>query len=267
MSERREQFPVGERPGIEVMLPSGSLRVVAGSPGAVAVEVRGAEANRFDISESGDGVRVRLDGGRGGRWRSHDVVVAVPPGATMQVRVASAEVSVETDLGALDVQSSSGRVSAQDVAGDVTVKSASGDVRLGAAGGDVRVSSASGDFALASSGGAVTTNTAAGDVRIGRVDGALSVRSASGDVTVDSYGGHDLDCATVSGDVSIGIVPGRTVDLDLFTLAGDVTSAFAAGDGDGDGGSGGGGGAGGEPGRVSVRSTAGDISLRRAPAG
>jgi hypothetical protein len=260
MSERREQFDVAGQPEVDVRLPSGTLRVVAGPPGEVTVEISGPEARRFDVGQRRAKVSVKLEDRGANRWRTHVVVVTVPPGAALRARLATADCTVETDLRSLDVSSASGHVTALDVLDRAAVKTASGTVRLGHAGGHVRVSSAAGDVQVAGAAGSVGVSTAGGDVRVGRVGGPLSVRSASGDVVVDSYTGADLDCATVSGDVSIGVEAGRTIDVDLFSLAGDIRNEFSvAGDDGGEAGPGEG-----EPGRVRIRSTAGDIALHRA---
>src|SRR5690606_24192751 len=84
------------------------------------------------------------------------------------------------------------------------------------------IRSASGDVRAQEVGGALSVTTASGDVRVERVEGPMSVSSASGDVSLGVYAGDDLEMATMSGDLDVGLLPGRVVKLRANTLSGSV---------------------------------------------
>jgi DUF4097 and DUF4098 domain-containing protein YvlB len=92
---------------------------------------------------------------------------------------------------------------------------------------------------------ALTVRTASGDVHAGRVTGLADISSASGDVRLEQPGtarvktvsgaisvdpaGGDVDGQTVSGDVLIGgVAAGR---ISVKTTSGDITVAVAQGTG------------------------------------
>ncbi len=223
---RREQLSVAAAPTLEVRLPAGSVRLLAGEAGSVTVEIAGPDAEQFRVEQRGTTVVCAPEGGGLGRWRSFDLTVTVPPGTTLHTRLASAELSIEPALARLEADVASGRLRAGDVAGDVRVKSASGDVGLGHVRGTARVTTASGDIDIARLEGDAKVHSASGDVRLGRVDGPLGLKTASGDVRILAYAGSDLECTAMSGDLEVGIPGGRSLDVDLETLSGAVRNDF-----------------------------------------
>ena len=62
---------------------------------------------------------------------------------------------------------------------------------------------------------------------------------------------EDLECNSTSGDVRIGLPSGRTLDVDLNMLSGDIRSDFSPECGDG------------ATARLRVRTVSGDIALLR----
>jgi DUF4097 and DUF4098 domain-containing protein YvlB len=248
---RRETFEVGERPRIEVNLPSGEAVFLPGESGRVEILVEGSHAEELVIGQRGGRVFVRTPERLGSRWDSFDVTVRTPAGADLEVRAASADVDIQVALGSLGASLASGDIRAGDIEGDATLESASGDVELGEVGGNVAVSTASGDVVLRQTGGRATLNTASGEVRLGAVLAVLSVSTQSGDCEVEHYAGGDLECTSTSGDVRIGLPSGRTLDVDLNTVAGDIRSDFSPEDG------------GGATARLRVKTVSGDIVLVR----
>ena len=69
---------------------------------------------------------------------------------------------------------------------------------------------------------------------------------------VEHYEGGDFECNSTSGDVRIGLPPGRTLDVDLNTLSGGIRSDFSPEDGDG------------ATARLRAKTVSGDITLLRA---
>lgn len=255
MSERVERFRVAGIPFIVLRVPSGDARVVAGDPGEVVVRLRGSdrELARYIIEERGNTVTVEPDRSQRGRVGSVGVVVEVGEAPSLQARVTSGDLSVETGLNDLTIDTAAGDVRAGDIADGARVKSASGDVRLGSVGGRLSVATAAGDVVVAGVGRSLDVKSASGDVSVARAGGDVSVRSAAGDVRIGSFEGDDLDVKTMSGDVSIGVAAGGRYRLSLNSLSGDVRTDFAVSDEKV-----------GVPARLSVRSISGDIRIEPA---
>ena len=159
---REERFEVGELARVEIDVPTGSVQARSGAAGRVEVVVDAGSAEQFEISRLGDAVTVRAPSGWFARGGRANVSLVVPVRTDVAINVATAEVNLRGELGAVRARSASADI-AVDEATRVEAHSASGDVRVQAA-GEVQVSSAS------------------GDIRIGSVAGALSASSASGDI-------------------------------------------------------------------------------------
>ena len=249
---RHEEFQVGGRHRIEINLPSGEAVFLPGEPGRVDIDVEGRNAEELVIEQRGDRILLRTPHELGSRWDSFEVTVRTPAGADLEVNAASADVDVQVASGTLLARLASGGIRAGEIEGDATVQTASGDVELGEVGGNLSVSTASGDVRLDRAGGRVAVQTASGVARLGTVLAALSYSTQSGDFEVERYEGGDLECNSTSGDVRIGLPSGRTLDVDLNTLSGDIRSDFSPEGGDG------------ATARLRVRTVSGDITLLKA---
>jgi hypothetical protein len=91
-----------------------------------------------------------------------------------------------------------------------------------------------------------------GKMTVKRAQGDLQVRTASGEVRVAHFAGSELACKSVSGNVRVGIPPGRILRLDLSTLSGTISNDFPLQEQ---------GRSEGEAAKLSVRTVSGDISL------
>jgi DUF4097 and DUF4098 domain-containing protein YvlB len=248
---RHETFEVGERPRIEVSLPSGDMVFLLGEAGKVEVDVEGRSAEDLVIEQRGGRIFLRTPDRLGSRWDSFDVTVRAPAGADLEVRAASADVDVQVALGSLGARLASGDIRVGEIEDGAAIESASGDVELGEVGGDLDVSTASGDVQLGRAGGRVVMHTASGGARLGNVLAALLASTQSGDLEIEHYEGGDLECSSTSGEVRIGLPPGRTLDVDLNTVSGDIRSDFSPASGDG------------ATARLRVKTVSGDIVLLR----
>lgn len=223
---RRESFEVGGRPTVELNLPSGTARFLSGEPGVVEVLVEGRNADEFVVEEVGGRISLRTPGRLRSRWDSFDVTILTPAGTDVEVRAASADVEARVELGSLEVEVASGDLRVGDVSGDAAVRSASGDLEIGTVGGDLVVNTASGDIALREAKGRARLNTASGGARVGAAHAATVASTQSGDVEIGRYEGEDLECGSTSGDVKIGLPPGRALDVDIDSISGDIRSDF-----------------------------------------
>jgi DUF4097 and DUF4098 domain-containing protein YvlB len=249
---RHEEFQVGGRHRIEVNLPAGEVVFLPAEPGRVEVDVEGRNADVLVIEQRGSRILLRTPQGSGSRWDSFEVTVRTPVGADLEVTAASADVDVQVGLGSLHARLASGDIRAGDVEGDAAVETASGGVVLGEVGGSFSANTASGGVRLGRAGGRVGVHTASGEVQLGTVVASLSCSSQSGDFEVEDYEGGDLECKSTSGDIRIGLPSGRTLDVDLNTLSGNIRSDFSPEGGDG------------ATARLRVKTISGDITLLRA---
>jgi DUF4097 and DUF4098 domain-containing protein YvlB len=216
--------------------------------------------------------------GMGSRFiRRNPVTVRVdlPEGSDVTVVAGSADVAVTGSIGAADFTTSSGDVAADDVAANLCARSASGDLTVGAVGGDVKVQTASGDLRCSSVAGRAVFTTASGDIEVGAAAGQVEVMATSGDVRLGelAHGARvtnvsgdvrvlaidegTLHVRSVSGSVSVGVVTGVDLHIDVETMSGEVRSDIPLDD---------------APGSIrrdasvelSVRSVSGNVEIERA---
>lgn len=254
MTERNQTFEVGDRVRVEAATTAGQITAVEGGAGVVAVRVDGTRADEFRIEQRGDLVVVAPECGKRRWFGGADIDLQVPAGAALDLRTTSGDVVVDVRVTELAVSLASGDVRAGDIDRVAMVRSAAGDISIGSVGERVEATSASGDVRIGQVGRDLSVTTASGSVHVDRVGETAAVRSASGDIVVSRFDGTDLQVATLSGDVRIGVPPRRLLDLDLQTLSGDLRNRLP------DGGAG-------EPERsVSMRlkTVSGDVTLEGA---
>ncbi len=220
-----------ETPGAQELVDKAVVECRAsGSRHIVAVKVRRLRGMRFIRRNA---VAVRIE---------------VPEGSDVKVLTGSAAVEITGPINTADLASASGDITADDVIDEVVAKTASGDVTLGAVGGDLRVHSASGDLHCSSVAGSAVFATASGDlevgaagdrvevkatsgnVRLGEVSHGARIVNVSGDVRILALGEGTLHVRSVSGDVSVGVVSGVALHVDVETLSGTVRSEFSLDD-------------------------------------
>ena len=217
-------FAVAEPTRLEVRIPAGDVRIAEGTAGQVTVKLDGSDRvlSRVSVEQlSDDTVRISTEK-RFALGSGVDVAVAMPPKGQVEVSVGSSDVFVDVDVAELKVSAGSGDVKAATVEELAQLKTASGDIAIDEVGGDLQVSVASGDVRVGAVTGDARVKSASGDIAIGAVGGRLEASTAAGDLKVKSYDGDDLRATALSGDVTVGIPAGRTLDVDLRTMSGDV---------------------------------------------
>lgn len=209
----------------------------------VSVTMQRAESSLLALARGGSG-DVRLLGTFG------DVDVSLP----------SADVTAQVVDGTFRVQTVSGDVNVQAVNGAAKVRSVSGDVRIDRAGDDVSVTLVSGDVEVGSASREVDVTSVSGDLTVGDAHDGVSAKSTSGDVEVRRVLRGTVRCHTVSGDISVGVAAGRTLQVDARSMSGDLRSDIdldARGEGDGERA---------DVVRITANSMSGDVHITRAPA-
>ncbi len=252
MSERTEHFAVGEQPRLEVRIGAGDVVLVAGGEGTIAITVAGSGSDDINLNQHGDTVIVEQIGSRR-MSRSVRITAEVPAGVHVAAKLGLADLDAQTTLAGLEVAAGAGDVRVREVTGAAEVATGSGDISVGTVGGRLNVTLASGDLGVDDAGGDLEVKSAAGDVRLGRVAGRVVVRTASGDVRIARFEGPDLVSQSMSGDLRLGIPPGRTLDVDIHTLSGTVRNDFGLSEGSGA--------AAGRPATLRVKSLSGDVVL------
>jgi DUF4097 and DUF4098 domain-containing protein YvlB len=245
-------------------IPAGRVSVTAEERETAVVEVKPfgdrerdrAAAEATEVSFDGDTLTIEAPQSSGWlSWRSGSVKVEVrvPVDSSARIKTASADITCRGRYGDVKVNSASGDISIDGASGDVKVQKASGETVVGSVGGQLSITSASGDVKVGEVEGAVTLKTASGDIKIGAAGGDVKVKSASGDLAVGAVRRGEVSVQSVSGKVSLGVIPGIGVWMDLSTLSGRVNSALESVDS--------------PPGRqdltIQVHTVSGDIDITR----
>jgi DUF4097 and DUF4098 domain-containing protein YvlB len=229
------EFAAAAPIAVDIELPAGSVNVTARPVTAAHVELRasGSAGERLlaetEVSFESETLRVHVPKRSSIRGNaSLDLNVEVPEGSSVTFGTASADVTLDGQFGPVHGSTASGDVHVDRASGDAQLTVASGDVRVEEAAEDVKVNSASGDVMIGRAGGDIIAKTASGDVWVHHAGQSVTVKTASGDVRVDSIAAGLADATTVSGDVSVAVVPGTGVYMDISTLSGDVSSDLEA---------------------------------------
>jgi Putative adhesin len=226
------------------------VRISAPEDVDVVIATNGAERSLISMARGFTG-EVRLHG------RVGDVDVAVPGG----------DLSAQVVSGTLSVKTASGDISVDRVDGWVKIRAVSGDVSIVEANGDASLTLVSGDVSISSAARSLDVTSVSGDVEVGDARDGASVKSTSGDVVVRRAWSGAIRAATVSGDVLIGVPPGRGVSVEARSMSGDLNSEIdlsgdrSAGSNQADADEGDGGDA---FVAITANSVSGDVSIQRA---
>jgi DUF4097 and DUF4098 domain-containing protein YvlB len=194
-------------------------------------DVSREQAEHTRVALQGDTLVIHAPEG-GWIWRRGSVRVTarVPIDSTFQCNVASADAILAGRWAQGAANSASGDVEIGAVIGNLTVNTASGDVRVQAVGHDMNVRSASGDVEVGSVGGDASLNSTSGDLSLHDTGGSASARTASGDIQLLRARRGEVRAQTASGDVSVSVLPGTGVYMDVGTLSGSTHSDLHVGD-------------------------------------
>jgi hypothetical protein len=235
---RTETFHTPGEPSLRIRIPAGrvDIETVAGEETRVELESDPGVEEEAVIATRGGEVVVEIEERRLLFLRTAAdarVRVTCPPGARLELKVVSADVTAHGDFGHADVKTVSGDVELDRVEGDLEVKTVSGDVAADAVSGRATVQTVSGDIRVGEAGGPVTGQTVSGDIRLASVrEGAVMLKSVSGDMQIGVRAGSSLwvDAKSVSGDTSSELAVGETppegegplVELRATAMSGDI---------------------------------------------
>lgn len=211
-----------------------------------------------------------------------DFVATDVPGDVRLGRV-SGKVKVSTQWGEIrlasagkgaELSTAGGEVSVESVTGDLTTTTMGGEIRVGSVSGDARLTTSGGDIVVKVAGGAVTARTSAGDITLRKVRGPVVAQTSGGTIVCEIVSAEKpgVEAATGGGDVTLILPANYRGDVDVRVTGVDadgdyILSQFPEiavvkreGNQRGEGKLGGGG-----P-KVSVRTAAGVIRIRKGPA-
>lgn len=230
MSDREQTFEVSGPTRIDVRIRSGDVVVRPSDGKTVTVSLSG-NAETVDsttVDATHDSVSIRSRSQRQ-KWfsRTMDVVISAPPGGSFRVGLGAGDVVVQIPLESVDVNAGSGDVRIDETVDDLRVKVAAGDVTTRDKVGDAMIASASGDIRVQEVGD-IAVNTASGSIDLVVVTGTARIRSASGDLKVREFSGSELNVTTMSGDATIGLVPGLKVEAKITATSGEFRNRVKA---------------------------------------
>lgn len=237
---RTETFATPGPTALTVKVPAGTVELDArtGETTEVALEILKGDQEleheaTIELRERGGTFEVVVEAPRkllGLGREEYSVAVAIPEGATVDVRSASADLQARGRYGDFEAESASGSTSVENVDGKLKVKSASGDVSARAVEGAASINTASGDIAIGSLVGPGTIRSASGDVAVRESAADLSVVTASGDQAIGSASAGEVKLRSGSGDVHVGIRKGSRVHVDARSGSGAMESELELGD-------------------------------------
>lgn len=238
------EFPCPAPITVDIRAPGGIVEVYAEPRDTAVVEVdpydngdasrEAAEQTRVDLT--GDTLVVASPEITGWLWRRSPklrIIARVPTGSTGRIRSVSADITCHGEWADAKLNSASGDAEVSQVHGDLTVNTASGRVQAAQVGGRLTVKTASGDVSARQVSGPVDVKTASGSLRLDDAGADVNVKSASGSTTLGATRRGRLSVNAVSGDISVGVVAGTGVWLEMNTLSGKTHSDLAISDGGG----------------------------------
>ncbi|WP_030158055.1 DUF4097 family beta strand repeat-containing protein [Glycomyces sp. NRRL B-16210] len=255
-----------------ITLADGSVTVTAHEADTVLVEIKPAQRRSESDTDAADLARVEFENGhlrvvapeKPANWFFRKEIgvhlaVKVPLRSEVSVKTTSAPISLHGKLGPVSINTVAGSatvesassVRANTVSGSVQVIDATDEFRANTASGEIRADHVGGDFSAKTVSGAITAE---------RLDSSANVNTLSGGIDLSALKSGSVKANTVSGRISIGVLAGTDVWMDLDAKAGTVTSELAAGDTSPAPANGG------TSLEVRARSVSGDIYLHRASA-
>ncbi len=204
---------------------------------------------RVEFSQEQNDVRVTARYDRVANWFNlfgNDLrvqyVVTVPTRFNLKLATSGGDVKVgdlngdvrcRTSGGDLELGHIGGIVEGKTSGGDMNLAAVRGNATLGTSGGSVKVGDAGGTLEVKTSGGSIDINRVAGDLLAHTSGGNISIHEALGIIDASTSGGSiearmarqprgDSQLKTSGGGIVLSLAPGVALDLDAHTSGGDV---------------------------------------------
>lgn len=226
---------------IEVTNVKGALTITAWDRNQVQVTGRlgeGAKPLAIEGSDNNLSIQVEPKGGKAGwfNWSSDTSMepstldLRVPKGASLEVEVVSAPVSIDgIDGGTIKVNSVSGKVRVNARTPSIEAHTVSGSIELAGRAQRVDLQTVSGDILAPSVGDDAELQTVSGRIRVtGGPWRKLSLSTVSGDVQlgggIAGNGTYSVD--SMSGDVQLQVPANLSAIIHATSFSGDLRSDF-----------------------------------------
>lgn len=171
-------------------------------------------------------------------------VITVPAHFNLKLNTSGGDIKVGDLLGDVRCKTSGGELELAHIGGTVDAKTSGGDVHLlavqgratlGTSGGDVTVGDAGGALEVKTSGGSIEIHHVAGDLLAHTSGGGISIQDALGVIDASTSGGSiearltrqprgDSQLETSGGGIVLSLASNVALDLDAHSSGGDVQS-------------------------------------------
>lgn len=234
---------------------SGDITVRTSATNQVTVDVirKGSPSDirDYEITFSQEGSDVHVNGKSEHKWRFFDwnslqvhFTINVPStynvhlgtsGGDIKVSDLRGEALCKTSGGDLDLGNIQGNVDARTSGGDVKLATATGKVELRTSGGDIKAGDVNGPLTVRTSGGSIelhrvmgdlVAHTSGGGIEIGDAFGAIDATSSGGSIraTLARQPHGDSKLSTSGGSITLSLAGNVALDLDAHTSGGDVST-------------------------------------------
>lgn len=187
----------------------------------------------LQFSQEGNNVRVTGKYDHPFRWfnlfgNDLDVkfIVTVPARYNVDLHTAGGDVHVGDLNGEVRAKTSGGDLDLGRIAGVVDAHTSGGDVKIAGARSTVMLSTSGGDVEVGDAAGNVTAKTSGGDIDIHRVAGNLSAHTSGGGITIQEAHGA-IDASTSGGSIEARMAQRPGADSSLKTSGGGITLTLA----------------------------------------
>ena len=204
---------------------------------------------RVEFTQEQNDVRVTARNDRARSWFNlfgNDLtvqyVVTVPSrfnlklitsGGDIKVGDLNGDVRCKTSGGDLELGHIGGAVECKTSGGEMNLAGVRGNATLGTSGGNVRIGDAGAALEVKTSGGSIAIDRVAGDLVAHTSGGGITVHQAFGNIDAETSGGSieaglarqprgDSQLKTSGGGIVLSLAPGVALDLDAHTSGGDV---------------------------------------------
>jgi hypothetical protein len=245
-SNIHKAFNVGEGGTLIVDTDLGDIRVDPRAAGVTVDVLRHAKTNsqsrakelfgEFDVQFAQEGNNVRVTGkyDHPFRWfnlfgNDLDVkfIVTVPARYNTDLHTSGGDVHVGDLNGEVRAKTSGGDLDLGRIAGVVDARTSGGDVKIAGAHSTVTLSTSGGDVSVGDAAANVSAKTSGGDIEVHRVAGNLAAHTSGGSITIDEAHGV-IDASTSGGSIEAHMAQRPSGDSRLQTSGGGITLSIAS---------------------------------------
>jgi DUF4097 and DUF4098 domain-containing protein YvlB len=251
----RRTFSVQPGGTLTIDADLGDITVRTAATNQVAVEVvrsgRASDIHDYEITFSQEGNDVRVRGTYEHKWRMFDwnnleahYNVTVPSTYNVHLGTSGGDIHIADLHGEVVCKTSGGNLELGNIQGDVDARTSGGNVKLASSTGKAELRTSGGDIKAGEVNGPLTVRTSGGNIDVRRVAGDLVAHTSGGSIdTGDVYGSIDAESSggsiraslakqprgasrlsTSGGSITLTVASSVGMDLDAHTSGGDVTT-------------------------------------------